>query len=705
MSYRTDWTRLEPVQRSETMEDGLTAPVRDPLWMLTRQWQFGELQGEDGGSPVQADLNVSEDRLDRVDPRGGASAADSVSYNGEPLEAVVEGERVMTREGGPPLQQRVDAGQQFLRLLADTGYGEYEPTDFHDAYLLDPPGEALESSDRRYVDLIGDRVLDGTAIADSIQGAVGNIDAVVAGDAEDWRGVSSSALPTPENGSRTDSFDDAADAYYRYYVELYDEPTDERPSAWDPARLAYEFAVSTGEGETETVFEADSYRGGHLDWYSFEPTDESLDPSARSDASGDVTLADIDITDTPEDPLSLSDLDDAGVFDPTIHRSKTAMPTQVSFSGMPASRFWEFEDGEVNLTKLAGDGADLSRLPLTEFALLYGNEWFQIDLDTPVGTLTRITDLTVTDSFGITERASPAIEEDWQAFMHELPGHDEPGLFLPPTLGESHTGDPVEKVVFGRDEMANLAFAIERLFESPTGRAVDRTEFQPPRLVIDRVSTDDDPDEESVELANPGEDRLSVDGYTVFAQRDGATTKVADLNGQLGPGERIQVVTGTGGDIDAELGRSVWTDADAVHIETDTGTLTAKKLLSRPTDSAADYRLSTDVPEYWFPFTPQQGLNLRLERALLLDADSLGLDSDALPTPRGELLDPGEDLLGPGAAYQIYDEELPSGGREVTRQYQYARWTDGAGHLWSGRESRPGGTQLSAGLRFDILEE
>jgi len=96
----------------------------------------------------------------------------------------------------------------------------------------------------------------------------------------------------------------------------------------------------------------------------------------------------------------------------------------------------------------------------------------------------------------------------------------------------------------------------------------------------------------------------------------------------------------------------------------------------------------------------------RLERALLLDADTLDLDSDQLPKPRGELLRPPDAQLPLGAeTYRLYDEELPRGGREVTRQYQYARWVDGAGHLWAGRESKLGGTQLSSGLRFDILDE
>jgi hypothetical protein len=109
------------------------------------------------------------------------------------------------------------------------------------------------------------------------------------------------------------------------------------------------------------------------------------------------------------------------------------------------------------------------------------------------------------------------------------------------------------------------------------------------------------------------------------------------------------------------------------------------------------------VPPYWFPFTAEEN---RLERALLLDAESLGLPAESIPRPRGEILRPDEQLLPDGEeGYRIYEEEVTRSGREVTRQYQFARWTDGAGHLWSSRDSHPGDTQLASGLQFDILDE
>src|SRR4029079_17220612 len=50
--------RVEPISREGDPGRGLAAPVHDPLWGLARQRQFGELAGEDSGSPVQTALRV-----------------------------------------------------------------------------------------------------------------------------------------------------------------------------------------------------------------------------------------------------------------------------------------------------------------------------------------------------------------------------------------------------------------------------------------------------------------------------------------------------------------------------------------------------------------------------------------------------------------------------------------------------------------------
>src|SRR3979490_2053655 len=52
------WNRLEGRPSIPDFERSLRAEVRDPLWFLTRQWQFGEFQGEDAASPIDVALGV-----------------------------------------------------------------------------------------------------------------------------------------------------------------------------------------------------------------------------------------------------------------------------------------------------------------------------------------------------------------------------------------------------------------------------------------------------------------------------------------------------------------------------------------------------------------------------------------------------------------------------------------------------------------------
>src|SRR5450432_332661 len=50
------FTRLEPQTISGDPTPGLEARIHDPLWLLARQWQFGEFEGEDNGSPLLVEV-------------------------------------------------------------------------------------------------------------------------------------------------------------------------------------------------------------------------------------------------------------------------------------------------------------------------------------------------------------------------------------------------------------------------------------------------------------------------------------------------------------------------------------------------------------------------------------------------------------------------------------------------------------------------
>jgi hypothetical protein len=67
--------RLESAPPFENLDRGLRAEIYDPAWLLGKQWQLGEHQGEDASSPVAVSYRVSHRPIDpldgdrRMDPR------------------------------------------------------------------------------------------------------------------------------------------------------------------------------------------------------------------------------------------------------------------------------------------------------------------------------------------------------------------------------------------------------------------------------------------------------------------------------------------------------------------------------------------------------------------------------------------------------------------------------------------------------------
>src|SRR5439155_19028640 len=107
------WNRLEGRPRSPDFERSLRAEVRDPLWFLTRQWQYGEFEGDDAGSPIDARLAYTAWPLDGFVDASGAS---SNYERAIPLETRVERE--------PPafdLTLHTQAARMFERLLQARG--------------------------------------------------------------------------------------------------------------------------------------------------------------------------------------------------------------------------------------------------------------------------------------------------------------------------------------------------------------------------------------------------------------------------------------------------------------------------------------------------------------------------------------------------------------------------------------------------------
>jgi hypothetical protein len=259
--------------------------------------------------------------------------------------------------------------------------------------------------------------------------------------------------------------------WLEWYDALFSETSTPGNPSWVPERLEYAALLAAPTPDGEVILTAPEYVDGHLDWYSFDVLPAGSLSAARSD-------------------LALDERDGGRL-------TRSAIPVPVTFRGMPASRWWEFEDARVDFGAVTATAQQLVRLLLVEFALVYGNDWFLVPVVVPVGTVCRTNWLVVTDAFG--ERTlvpsaravdagalglDPGADVPWDVFRlardrRPVLGDRRPApdvLFLPPALGASLHGTALEDVLFLRDEMANMAWAVERVVESPIGRPLNRAE-------------------------------------------------------------------------------------------------------------------------------------------------------------------------------------------------------------------------------------
>lgn len=103
--------RLEADPLQTDLARGFTAEVADPAWLLGRQWQLGEHQGEDASSPVRLSYRA---RLTPIDPLGGQPHLDPRTT---PAEAIVESEPGESWTAG----RRVAAGRAVAAAAAAAG--------------------------------------------------------------------------------------------------------------------------------------------------------------------------------------------------------------------------------------------------------------------------------------------------------------------------------------------------------------------------------------------------------------------------------------------------------------------------------------------------------------------------------------------------------------------------------------------------------
>ena len=77
---------------------------------------------------------------------------------------------------------------------------------------------------------------------------------------------------------------------------------------------------------------------------------------------------------------------------------------------MPNARWWEFENGKVDLGKIQRPNLNFLSMLLIETALTYSNDWFVVPVKQKAGSLSVIRSLDVIDTFGICNQITPVVD-------------------------------------------------------------------------------------------------------------------------------------------------------------------------------------------------------------------------------------------------------------------------------------------------------
>ncbi len=466
------FNRVENRPRTLDFSRSLRAEVRDPLWMLTRQWQFGEFQGEDAASCVTARIAFHHEPIDRLafhDQKAFEFKSDTV-----PLETRVEREIIpltvrekTTGEIFSDVLFAVQFGKQFLRLLQaanlDGHYSDYlkkYPIRVLPAEVAGEERQVRDPEAEQFKVAVGSRIADGVAIMRAVKNGTHDswVDTVAGGDAGALKTIAA----------------DFAAACARKLKRLFNQPDDETDTAWLKNRLEYQFSVAgqtIPDGPQTNLF-AEQYHEGHLDWYSF-------------DSIRDRTT----VLDPEPEPV------------PATEEVESFIPGTVRFKGQPQPRFWEMEESQTDFGKIETTTTGLLHMMLAEFALIYSNDWFMLPHPMNINTVCDVRGILVDDTFGRHTFIRPAgrgPESAWQRWaMFRLterqPSRSDVNRFyLVPAVGKVLESDPLERLNLMRDEMANMVWGVENIVPSQAGKGISGYETSQPADAPAPLTTTDE---------------------------------------------------------------------------------------------------------------------------------------------------------------------------------------------------------------------
>jgi hypothetical protein len=435
--------QLIPRARDEDNEDNLAMRTADALWMLGRQWQFGEFEAENNGSPVLVKYQYS---LGKATHYGRIEENDSDSpVHSVPLETVVEAVAYDLDH----FKYSVKLGQKIERSIKQSfpkSQADKIIKKLRNDYPLQLTEEKADEPSRRFFKLMKGKVINGYVVLKKI-------------DDNDIRFQDYPGLETLKNLLKE----------WQSEMLISGKETFE---SWNGKQLCHKFQAKAEiiENNSETgnefvgTFDARDFQNGELDWFSF-------------DSSYTIN------SDHIENPS----------------REGASIPINLTTPAMPDKRLFSFEDKKVDLGDMDIKADDLIRIMLLDFSLASGSDWYTVPLEMELGELCWIKKIEVFDVFGVKtiikngNGVGPSYADvdgdkkvttldTWDVFkirkkpVTEYVRHEN-FLFVPPVVINRQESEPIEEILFFRDELSNMVWGVEKKVMNALGETVEGSDL------------------------------------------------------------------------------------------------------------------------------------------------------------------------------------------------------------------------------------
>ncbi len=418
--------RLEGRSRNADNDSGLEMRIADPLWMLGRQWQFGEFRGEDNGSPISIKANY---RKEQANYYSFPKSKKPTKIGNVPLEARVEAMEIPPKD----LRGKVRIGQKFEKLIK-THFSESESTAFinslRKAFPLKLEGNPDQKS-LRFFNLMAGNVPDGGKL---------------------WEKIEKNEFPKGDFMP----LETVTNKLKNWYQEL-NLPA-EGPPSWQAKNLIHQFSV---HGEKDIDLNAPDYRSGHLDWYSFDHAKIGIDPSEKTIDSEVYMPVRVSFAAMPDKRLYSFEDSKLELSGMEVDQSELVKLMVIDFS-LVSDNDWFTIPIEMKLGELCW----VNNIAVKD---VFGITTI-INNDKETGQYLDTNPLKMWDAFKI--RSSDLLRERGKN-NQELYKKEEQFLYLPPVAAFRQESRPLEEILFLRDEYANMVWGIEKTVCNELGKPTE----------------------------------------------------------------------------------------------------------------------------------------------------------------------------------------------------------------------------------------